>query len=230
MYGDLISRVVEYDGDLLRNIKGIRESQALFDDLADGPADLAVAIAAEARDKLPSPEPLVTRPFDYGSVITFPFVSDNWQHTRFSDGLAYGVWYGAPELETTVFETVHHWRRFILDSFPREAAQVVGERRVFGVICRGILIDLRGKEEAFPGLVAPENYAFTQPLGAYLKGQSQNGLLVRSARCTGTNAAVFRPDILSRVSDVCYLTYRMVPARGAAVTVERQAGVAWLEI
>ena len=31
------------------------------------------------------------------------------QATRFSEGTTYGVWYGARELDTTVYETAWHW-------------------------------------------------------------------------------------------------------------------------
>src|SRR5262249_5402663 len=108
---ELVSTAVDHRGDLIRNIKGIRVSQDLFDDLAADAADAAVAVAAETATRIPSPAGLITRPFDYGTVITYPFVPANWQSTRFSDGLAYGVWYGSLELLTTVYETVFHWHR-----------------------------------------------------------------------------------------------------------------------
>src|ERR1044071_5821453 len=98
MYQDLIDTAVDYHGDLVRNIKTIRESQDLFDDLSTDDADWSVAIAAEGLDYIESPAPLITRPFDYGVVITYPFVPQHWQQTRFSDGLHYGVWYGSFEV------------------------------------------------------------------------------------------------------------------------------------
>ena len=82
MFEKLLRQVADYRGDLVRNIKGIRVSQDLFDDLARDPADRAVAIAAESATRLPSAAPLITRPFDYGTVITFPFVPQNWHATR----------------------------------------------------------------------------------------------------------------------------------------------------
>ena len=91
----LVREVVDFDADLVRNIKGIRVSQSLFDDLSSDPADQAVAIAAEGLERIPSEAPLITRPFDYGSVITYPFVPHNWHATRWSDGLSDGVWYGS---------------------------------------------------------------------------------------------------------------------------------------
>ena len=229
MYADLLQDVVDFHGDLVRNIKGIRESQSLFDDLSNDPDDHAVAVAAESADRIPSEVPLITRPFDYGAVITYPFVTFNGQGTRFSDGLDYGVWYGSLDLETTVHETVHHWHEFVADSFSREDREIVGERRVFHARCDAILIDLRGKERRERRLLYRRDYRFTQPLGRYLKEQNQNGLLVHSARCRGTNADIFTPGVLSRVRHLCFLTYRMNPTRDL-VRVERTVGRKWLEI
>ncbi len=230
MFGDLISRVSILDDDLVRNIKGIRDTQALFDDLGDGEDDFALATAAESRDKPPSFAPLITRPFDYGTVISYPFTEFHGQQTRFSDGLSFGVWYGARDLETTVFETVHHFRRFLRDAFAGEEREIVGERRVFKVRCRAILIDLLGQEDRWPALVDRHSYAFTQQLGRYLHDQKQNGLRVRSARCTGSNAAIFAPEVLSNPRDLCYLTYRYRPGTDQPVVVEREAGMVLMEI
>ena len=228
MYEELIREVADYHGDLIRNIQTIRVSQDLFDDLGDAAAQ-KVAIAAEAQERIASDAPLITRPFDYGTVITYPFAEFNGHATRFSDGLAYGVWYGSLELETTVYETVYHRQRFLQDAFPALDREILNERRVFEVRCDAILLDLRGKEKREPRLVERGSYAFTQPFGAYLQGQGSNGLLVKSARCKGENAALFRPAVLSQVRDLCHLTYRMNPTQDTA-TIERAAGEAWLRI
>ena len=233
MYEDLIRDVVDWHGDLVRNIQTIRVSQDLFDDLSDDPAERAVAVAAEGADRIASAAPLITRPFDYGSVITYPFVEWNGHATRFSDGLAYGVWYGSLELETTVYETVHHRHRFLQDAFAGEDRTIANERRVFEVRCDAILIDLRGKEKKEKRLVDRASYAFTQPLGRYLRDQGTNGLLVRSARDVsprgGVNAALFRAEPLSRVRDLCHLSYLMNPTKDLA-RVERTPGKLWMEI
>jgi len=226
VFEQLLRQVADFRGDLVRNIKGIRVSQDLFDDLARDAADRAVAIAAESATRLPSPAPLITRPFDYGTVITYPFVPQNWHATRYSEGLKYGVWYGALELETTVRETLYHWHRFVTDSF-RLDREIVGERRVFQVRCEAILIDLRTANE--PRLVDRGDYRFTQQLGGYLSQRAQSGLLAPSARGPGTAAAILRPEALSDVRDLCYLTYRMNPAEDF-VTVERTPGETWLEL
>lgn len=222
-----VREVVDFDADLARNIKGIRVSQSLFDDLSADAADQAVAIAAEGVERIPSEAPLITRAFDYGAVITYPFVPDNWHATRWSDGLSYGVWYGSLELQTTVYESVFHWHRFVMDAFPDIKKEVVGERRVLDVRCRALLIDLRGSAD--PGLVDRRDYSHTQRLGRYLHERSQNGLLARSARCQGTNAAALDARCLSEPRDSCFLTYRLAPAEDR-VAVERTPGEAWLEI
>lgn len=229
MFESLLRDVADFHGDLVRNIKGIRRSQSLFDDLATDAGAQAVAIAAESATRAASPAPLITRPFDYGTVITYPFVPQNWHATRFSDGLAYGVWYGSLELETTVYETVHHWHRFVTDSYPHEDRDIVGERRVLHVRCDAILIDLRGRERRERRLVDRHDYAFTQQLGRYLKAQRQNGLLVRSARCNGRNVAVLQPDVLSDVRDAFFLTYAINPTRDL-VRVERTPKRRWMEV
>jgi hypothetical protein len=229
MYEKVIREVADFHGDLVRNIKGIRQSQNLFDDLSADAADQAAAIAAESATRLPTPAPMITRPFDYGTVITYPFLPQNWQATRFSDGLAYGVWYGSLELETTVYESAYHWHRFVTDSFAREDREIVGERRVLDVRCDAILLELRGRERKAPRLLDRRDYGYAQGLGRYLKAQGQNGVLVRSARVAGDNAALLRPEVLSKVREKCFLTYRMNP-RGDEITVERVAGRQWLKI
>lgn len=229
MLSELATQQVAFAGDLIRNIPGIRVSQGLFDDLADGAADAETAVAAEALGRIPSAAPGITRPFDYGTVIAYSFDAANWQATRFSDGRRFGVWYGSPELETTVYETVFHAHRFIADSYPGLDREVVRERRLFAVRCDALLVDLRGRESTHPDLVSRTSYAFTQALGRYLHEQGQNGLLVKAARCDGTNAAVFDAERLSNVRDKLFLTYRINPARDRAV-VERDPGIPWLTI
>src|SRR5690606_6474374 len=210
-------------------IKGIRVSQNLFDDLSDDAGDQAVAIAAGLATRIPSEAPLLTRPFDYGAALTYPFVAFNGHATRFSDGLEHGVWYGSFDLETTVYETVHHWRAFVADSFADEDREIVSERRVLQARCDAILIDLRGKERREKRLVDRRDYRYTHALGRYLRQQSQNGLVVRSARAEGSNAAIFTPRVLSDARHLCFLTYRTNP-RHDLVRVERTPGRKWLEV
>lgn len=229
MQADLLSANVDFHDDLVRNIPGARKSQNLFDDLSSEPADWDVAIAAESAQRIPTAAALITRPFDFGSVISYTFDSSHWQSTRFSDGSLYGVWYGSLAVETTVYETAWHWYRFVLDSFADEDREIVTERRVFDVRCEALLIDLRGKEAAHPDLTSRASYTFTHRVGRYVHEQDLNGLLVRSARCDGTNAALFKPERLSNVRHRTYVTYRLNAVRDTFVA-ERTPGRKWLTV
>ena len=211
-----------FDGDLLRNIKAVRDNKSLCDDLGETDADLQVGDAAAAKGDSAGGD-LLTMPFNYGAAVAYPFVKDNWHHTRFSDGTEYGVWYGSLELETTIHESVYHWRRFVVNSFTQER-QVVGERRVFKALCQGILFSLLDKETVAPELLHPSDYSFSNSLGKYMRDQNQNGLLVKSARCSGINAAIFTEKVLSNIRDYCFLSYVFSPAQGGPVRVERARG------
>jgi hypothetical protein len=229
MQADLLAANIDFHGDLVRNIPGIRESQNLFDDLSSDSTDWDIAIAAEGAERIPTAAALITRPFDYGTVISYTFDTSNWHVTRFSDGSTYGLWYGSMEIETTVFETAWHWYQFVLDSFPAEDREIISERRLFDVGCDALLIDLRGKESAYPDLVSRTSYAFTHQVGRYVHDQDLNGLLTRSARCDGTNAVVFKAERLSNVRDRRFLTYRLNVARDTFVA-ERAPRRKWLEL
>jgi hypothetical protein len=224
---DLFSANVDFHGDLLRNIPGVRRSQQLFDDLSADPADWEVAIAAEGTRRTETPAALITRPFDYGIVVGYTFDAPHWHATRFSEGTRYGVWYGALDVRTTVYETAWHWYRFVQDSFAGEKREIVTDRRVFDVRCDALLVDLRGKERAYPALTSRTSYAFTHQVGRYVHEQGLNGVLIRSARCDGTNGAIFKPERLCNVRHKAYLTYRLDQAAGQ-LTVERTPGRKWL--
>ena len=228
-YGELVARNVDFRGDLVRNIPGIRSSQDLFDDLSGEPADWEIAIAAEAAERIPTHAALVSRPFDYGSAVTYSFDSAHWQATRFSDGTRYGVWYGSLEIETTVFETAWHWYRFVTDSFAGEARTIVTDRRLFEARCDALLVDLRGKEKDRPELVSRQSYAFTQKLGGWLHDQDVNGLATKSARCEGSNVAIFRAARLSNVRERGFLTYRL-DVHNDTLVVERTPARRWFQL
>jgi len=66
-------------------------------------------------------------------------------------------------------------------------------------------------------------------VGLYVHEQDLNGLLLRSARCDGTNAAIFKPQRLSNVRHRTYLTYRINAVRDAFIA-ERTRGRKWLRL
>jgi hypothetical protein len=78
------------------------------------PVDLIVErgfeglLALRRYQRTATPAALVTRTFDYGTVISYSFDSSHWQQSRFSDARRYGVWYVSIDLETAVYETARH--------------------------------------------------------------------------------------------------------------------------
>ena len=204
---------------LIRNIISLRASEDLFDDLSENPEDWPVAQRYEAAAKPHnhiSVAPVIDRPFEeaeWYAAIEFPF--RHWTASRYSDG-SFGIWYGADTVETSVHETVYHWRsRLLRDAgfeqmvIAGERESITGDRVIYGVRCDAALVDLRPRVASFPALVDPENYRFTQPIGARLKMEGHPGLATRSARCEGDVYAVLNPNVLSGPKIQSYLTYQL---------------------
>ena len=221
--------------DLSRNIKSIRVSKNLFDDLSDDPADWEIAQQHELATQPHTYESQVTlidRPFeeaDWLNAIEFPF--RNWAASRFCDG-SFGIWYGSDLVETTVHETVHHWRyRFLADAGFDDLVSngarnsITSERKVYWVRCDAALLNLRARGAEYPDLVHPTNYHFTQQIGARLHRESHPGFVTLSARCDGENYGVLNRKVLSTPHPCCSLTYRLTRE---GVMVEREAGQTWL--
>ena len=216
--------------DLARNIVSIRESQDIFDDLSDDSEDWLLAQAIEDDVKPPvyeSRTPIIHRPFEdaeWFNAIGYPF--RNWQASRFSNG-SFGIWYGSGDVETTVYETVHHWYYGLLSDAGFCHDGVAIERKVYWVRCDAALLDFRPLVQDYPGLVDGHDYSLTQAIGARLHREGHPGLVTQSARCDGTNYAVINPNVLSNPQHTCFLTYRLA---GGRVEVERQQGRNWLSV
>jgi hypothetical protein len=219
--------------DWLRNIVSLRKSVDLFADLVAHPADTRALIEHELATKpTREPAPIITRPFEESALydpiqaaIAWPF--DHPCRSRYSDG-SFGVWYGARTLETSIRETVHHFRRNTLasDIAAQSRVPIYQERRVHRVHCSAMLVDLRAQCAVQPRLLDPDDYSFCQALGAQLRAAALPGLQSRSVRdAAGEIAAVFVPQALANPRDVCYLTYVLQPRTGE-VSVERTPGKA----
>jgi hypothetical protein len=223
-------------GDWLRNIVSLRKTVDLFADLVADPADTRVLIAHELATKpAREPVPIISRPFEDAALydpmqaaIEWPF--EHPCRTRYSNG-SFGVWYGARTLETSIRETVHHFRRNTLASeiAARSRVPIYQERRVHRVHCSAMLVDLRALCAQEPRLLEPNDYSYCQALGAQLREAAMPGLQSLSARHAGGEiAAVFLREALSDPRDVCYLTYILEP-RDGRVAVERTPGkVEWM--
>ena len=145
--------------DLFRNIISTRQSQDLFDDLSDDPDDWHTAIHLEMAFKPPhyeSNQPIIDRPFEeaaYLEAIQFPF--DHLGESRFSKG-TFGVWYGSEQLETTIHETVYHWKEGCLKDAGCDSLDNVSvERRVHLVHCVGAQLGQGAEAYLVPKLFLP---------------------------------------------------------------------------
>ncbi len=217
------------DTDTYRNIVSLRESANLFDDLSDDPFEQDVAVQAELstrKDIHPAKPAPIYKGFAYNAAIAYPFLTEPFLDTRFGDG-SYGVWYGSMALVTTIFETCYHIFRAIV-SVEDHPHLVKQERAVYTVHCHGILIDLSGKVDDHPDLVA-KDHGFCQLIGKRLQKEGFPGILYQSARADGLNLAVFNPGILSDPQNDCYLTY-IISTRDKMVRVEREVAKELLTI
>jgi hypothetical protein len=206
----------EVNIDLYRNIVSLRSDQDLYDDLSKDPEDWAAAQQVELAYKpsaYRSHQPIIDRPFEDAELIAaieFPF--KHFSASRFSRG-HFGVWYGSEELNTTVYETVYHWRNgFLVDAGFDAIEGVAIERRVHLVHCRGGLLNLLPKRNDWPELRA-DDYNQCQKFGERIYREGHPGLWTPSTRCEGTNAAVFNRNILSDPRNCCYLTYKIEGGR-----------------
>jgi RES domain len=217
-------------GDWHRNVVSLRRSMDLFADLVSDPAHVHVLIEHEMTTKpTRGAVPILQRPFEraefydpIASALNWPFVHP--AASRYSGG-HFGVWYGARALETSIYETVYHFRRDTLASeIARLSAKpIVQERRVHLVRCDALLVDLRARCEKEPRLLA-DDYAYCQALGAQLRAASLPGVITHSARhAEGTVVGVFERSTLSQPRDVCFLTYTLHPDT-QRVEIERVPG------
>ncbi len=217
--------------DVARNIVSLRESQDLFDDLTEDPAEWLLAQRVEDEVKPPpyrSRTPLIDRPFEdaeWFNAIAWPF--KNWKASRFSDG-TYGVWYGSESVETTVYESAYHWYSGLLRDAGYDRQVVIAERKVYMVACSAALLDFRKASHKHVDLLDPSDYAFCQSVGARIHREGHPGLLTPSVRRpAGENVAIFNPDVLSTPRFNCQLTYRL---EEDLIVVEKQPGAAWITL
>jgi hypothetical protein len=217
-------RLIETHEDIYRNIVSLRITENLFDDLSENQHDWQQAIDLELNTKpanFISRTPVIHRPFEEAAwyeAIGFPF--KEWTQSRFSDG-SFGVWYGSDSLETTIYETVYHWRNNLLADAGFNHSGIKIDRRVHLVRCDAALIDLRSLVVKHPKLVDTKDYTLTQQVGRRIHREGHPGILTISTRYTGNVYAVMNSAVLSNPRPHCYLTYTTTKN---GVDVERKPG------
>lgn len=205
--------LIDVHDDLARNIVSFIASQNIFDDLSSSEDDWHMAEQVELEIKLPgfdSHLPIIQRPFEQAmvdSTIAYPF--SNWSKSRFSDG-SHGVWYGVDSIETSIYESAHHWYSGLLSDAGFNKPGVISERRVYWVRCDAALINLKEKVLAFPDLMNRDDYRYCQGVGARIHHEGHPGLITRSARyLRGDTIAILNSKVLSSPRHAAYFSYAL---------------------
>jgi len=203
---DLFDTVRELKQDIFRNIVYIRPDS--FSDLHDNEPN-AENIARNAVSNVIDAGAGIPLEFHYMTAIQYPFETDHFMASRYSDG-TFPVWYGSLEQETTLYETIHHMMKEEMKIENIKSIPVITrERIIYHVYCNGILIDLSKKTKFFPKLIS-EDYLETQKIGKQLYQQGFPGLLAYSARYpNGTNANIFKSEILFDPKPYTKLIYQL---------------------
>ncbi|WP_244946873.1 RES family NAD+ phosphorylase [Legionella israelensis] len=202
---------MDYARDVFRNIRGIKKSQDLFDDLSNDPMDWEAANSLEIYTHPPLQNAqIIQRAFDYSKndFIDYPF--EHITQSRYSDG-SIAVWYGSETMETSIYETAFHFMKEIMDApdaFSEESFIQI-DRRIAKVNCCGLAFDLSPKADEFPWLIDPVNYTKCQEIGRRVATEGHPLLRVPSARHDkGINIVVFSQQVLSNPREFCKLQYK----------------------
>jgi len=210
MKNELFNTSIRFNDFVKRNIVYISEIKEAFSSLMDLDDDVEVVDQASSRARTHIAQHENSNNFYYTAAIEYPFKTEPFMQTRYSDG-SYPIWYGCLTIETTIYETVYHTIKYIkaVDGYELEDT-IKRKRSIFDVNCSAILINLQGKEQEFPELVG-DDYAFTHKLGRDVKTSGVSGIMSPSARKhDGVNVNIFKQDALSYpvlIGEIFYFIY-----------------------
>jgi hypothetical protein len=208
MMADLFDSIKELQQDVVRNIVNILSSQEIFSDLLENKNEAAL-IADKAIQRVDADNDWK---FHYTAAITYPFETNHFMHTRYSDG-SYPIWYGSLDIATTIYETAYHMVQTEMQIKNIHNYKCIArDRLVYNVFCAGILIDVTKKTRLFPDLIS-DDYHFTQQLAKKIYQQGYPGLLTPSARYKkGINVNILKQELLTNPRVCCQLTYQLFPS------------------
>ena len=135
-------------------------------------------------------------------LLTTPFRYPPLKHgSRFGRRHEPSLFYAATSVATALAETAYY-RLVFLDGMTQPFANALNsEHTVFyvNVLCqRGIALQSDPFDAHRIALMAPDDYAATQALGAAMRSAGVEGFQYRSARdaAEGINVALFEPDVI----------------------------------
>jgi hypothetical protein len=127
-------------------------------------------------------------------IILSPFAHPNPSGSRFSDG-SFGVLYAGRTIATAIAETRYHRELFLRAT--AEASMVLA-MRAYVLSVTGRLHDLRGLEDQYAKVYAPNDYSASQRFGKELRAAGSLGIVYDSVRHPKSQCvAGFWPRIFS---------------------------------
>lgn len=191
----------EFSQSVVRNVVYVQPPEKAFADITSDKKAIVSAEKIMRRVTLNQPSE-----FHYTAAIAYPFETDHWMASRFSDG-SFPAWYGSLDSQTAMMETAYHALNFVQNSEGHESFPVIERQRlVYDVQCQSLLVDLTRQ----PGLTA-EDHELTQELGRKYYEQGLSGLLAPSIRRKkGVDVTIFRQSALQQAALNCHLTYRIM--------------------
>ena len=139
--------------------------------------------------------------------------------SRFTDG-SFGVLYSGKRFETALMETVHHHARFMART--NEAPGWTSQFRELVLDVDAEVHDVRGGDVAYDPVLAPDDYAASQPFGATLRAGGAEGIVYPSQRDPdGECVGLFFPDRAANVIQGRHLDYHW---NGTRIVIYRDAG------
>lgn len=188
----------------------------LFDTVATA-ADLAAVmeLAGWTNDRLVA-ERIARLPqadWVYGranaSIVMAAFLHVGPAGGRFN-GVDLGAWYASAALVTAAVEVAHHMRR---EAVARGVAGVQRQFRQYSARAIGAYLDIRGAQEEFAEVYAPDSYAASQVLGEEIRAKGRAGILYDSVRhLGGVNVVVHRPRNVVDVVQADHFEVRVAAA------------------
>ncbi|MEJ8796220.1 RES family NAD+ phosphorylase [Trinickia caryophylli] len=139
----------------------------------------------------------------YGPIMA-AFTHLNPLGSRFSDG-SYGVFYCAREARTAIAETRYHAANFLAATQEPPMRQ---QMRLYSVIARGQVVDLRGEPSLDPAVLSPSDYTAGRALGREVRDAGASGIAYPSVRDAGGEClAALKTTILRDCHHAAYLEY-----------------------
>ncbi len=204
-----------YHRKLYRNIFTVSPSQHLFDDLCEVDDFAAVDALVQLTSEIDHDASQLERPFQYGVVpddeMIAVFERHRWRWGRFGDGYNYGVWYGAEDPLTTLYEAAWWAYRLGKDNVLTHGEVYSVDRSMYVAQSHSSRsLDLSDDAEYLLRLVHPEDYGFCQALGKKLVEESFEILRTPSARRRGgVCTPVFHPRVLQNCEFLYYLRFHL---------------------